>query len=93
MPQLGIVEAVGRFLAVACDEGHRGAIVAQGHSGGHLVGMDVESLGDTGFYGRRHEVPKWQKGEAGWGKAPSPTRFDTLMPALADSTPSMASRD
>ena len=52
--QLGVVEAVGRFLAVARDEGHGGAFVEQGDGGGDLGRTDAEFDGDAVFDGCEH---------------------------------------
>ena len=45
--QLGVVEASGGLLAVAGDEGHRGAAVEQVDGGGDLAGTDAELVGDA----------------------------------------------
>ncbi len=52
--QLGVVEIVGDFLAVAGDEGHGGAFVEQLDSGDDLGGTNAEFLGDAMFDGRQH---------------------------------------
>jgi len=44
---LGIVEAAGGLLAIARNEGHRGALVEQVDGGLDLMGMDGEFLGDA----------------------------------------------
>ncbi len=53
--QLGIVQAAGDLLAVAGDEGNRGAVVQQLYGGFHLAGACTEFLGDTLF--DLHGVP------------------------------------
>ena len=52
--QLGVVEAIGRFLAVARDEGHGGAFVEQGDGGVDLGRADAEFGGNAVFDGWQH---------------------------------------
>lgn len=52
--QLGVVEHLGRFLAVASDERHGGAAVEQLDGGLHLPLPYAELLGDPAFDGHRH---------------------------------------
>ncbi len=49
--QLRVVEHLGRFLAVASDEGHGGTAVEQFHRGLHLPLPYAEFLGDPAFDG------------------------------------------
>ena len=60
--QLGVVEAVGRFLAVARDEGHGGAFVEQGDGGVDLGRADAEFDGDAVFDGWQHGCGSAAKG-------------------------------
>ena len=45
--QLGIVKVVGDFLAIARNEGHRGALVEQLHGSSHLLRADGEFFGNA----------------------------------------------
>ena len=44
LAQLDVVQAIGRFLAVAGDEGHGGAAVQQLHGGQHLFVLNPDFL-------------------------------------------------
>ena len=46
LAQLRVVEAAGRFLAVARHEGHRGAFIEQADGGGHLLRLRADFTGD-----------------------------------------------
>jgi hypothetical protein len=52
--QLGVVEVVGHFLAVAGDEGHGSAFVEQLDSGNYLGWADAQFSGNTVFDGGEH---------------------------------------
>ena len=45
--QLGVVEATGHFFTVTGDEGHGGAFIEQGHSGGNLLRAHAQFIGDA----------------------------------------------
>jgi len=53
--QLRVVEPARRFLAVARDEGHGGALVEQRHGGRHLARRDRQFLGDPIEDRREHD--------------------------------------
>ena len=73
--QLGVVQPAGDFLAVAGDEGHRGAVIEQCDGGKDLAGLDAEFGGDAVFDRREHSVGSQnattgRKGRSsGWGRA------------------------